>query len=1249
MAEETLITASISSINPNTLEPQDFTPADGDIIPNFEIDTSFSATSSNVEFYVYDSNNNLITADYNFTNWGVEYNDDDSISTIKLDPFKDCTNRGFNYGEVNTIYNFIDRRLDSSYTSPYFIKQISSDRTELRLENNFLTAESISSSFSEFQQEVLESTYFDEFYVCFGGNRNIIGVNGLLDTGSGEDFGVLVKLYEPLPSEFDLKTEVYVASKAGESVGYNIKFEDGIQSIDDLQFIQGPNTNLNIRNEINNSTEYKTYKDLNNTSITSSFYQLNSLLSRKGININIDYSSSFDGFVFLSSAKQRLLNFEYKVGLIESYRNDLNTLTGITGLTTESISYSESKATIDQKIETVTQNFDGYEYYLYYTSESTAWPKSNTSPPYLLYSTGSSQALTWLGSDEPTSSYYGGRIQTASIYDNDNQDNLFYSIPEFIRDDNDNVDYSLFINMMGQHFDNLWMYTQNITTKLDADNRLNYGVSKDLIGDVLKSLGTKLYSNNFAIEDLYSAVLGVTPSGSLLPPTGSELITNYITASGGPISLEDTNKEIYKRIYHNLPYLLKKKGTVEGIRNLITLYGIPDTVLRVSEFGGKDKINYNDYDYFYNRFSYRYNTLNSASVLIPWMGLSGSSELYVDWDYWVEGGEDYTVEEGVSGSGVPQTIQFRFKTPGIPPVDSGRYSQSLFVVKNPTLQGSGSDFNFGVFLTYTGSNQTSGSYSGSVVDPYNKYGDLSLVMSQSTGYVSTSLYLPFYDGGWWSVMVTQNATASRGEFWLHSANKIYEGFDGDKVGFSGSSKLSTLNQNSWTSFYSASSQVDGLYLGGYISGSQDTTGRWLHPSNSIFSGAFQEVRYSNQIISESVFKDYVMNPESIEGNGLENPSFNAINFRTALGNELEINISNSLTSENSHSYTSIHPAITASAPFLITQSFSDGTSNYLVRYYTSSLTGSYTSPQTETYYLDPPIAGIKNRSTDKIRSIYPINYGYVLSNQVSIEQNYPSSQSYVRDVNLLEVAFSPQNEINDDIIQSLGFFDIGEFIGDPRYATSSNTSYIDLDRRAQQYFRKYYKNYTIFDYVRLIKYFDNSLFKIIKDYVPARTSVSTGVVIKQHLLERNRYRPPQLTQSLHDYSGSIQVETFSGSAGGSVNKYNTSSISSSFFTVPGSVNVTQSWSESFITPSGSITTIHKIQDEFYDGEYSGSVITVDTGSLNPNTFIIESYPNLSYTLLYYTSSEASYENFTNLKTTPDEGEIYFWYDTGSYL
>jgi hypothetical protein len=59
--------------------------------------------------------------------------------------------------------------------------------------------------------------------------------------------------------------------------------------------------------------------------------------------------------------------------------------------------------------------------------------------------------------------------------------------------------------------------------------------------------------------------------------------------------IDDINKSIYKRIYHNLPYLLKKKGTVEGLRALITTFGIPDTILRISEFGGKDKNNTNDW------------------------------------------------------------------------------------------------------------------------------------------------------------------------------------------------------------------------------------------------------------------------------------------------------------------------------------------------------------------------------------------------------------------------------------------------------------------------------------------------------------------------------------------------------------------------------------------------------------------------------------------------------------------------------
>ncbi len=52
------------------------------------------------------------------------------------------------------------------------------------------------------------------------------------------------------------------------------------------------------------------------------------------------------------------------------------------------------------------------------------------------------------------------------------------------------------------------------------------------------------------------------------------------------------------------------------------------------------------------------------------------------------------------------------------------------------------------------------------------------------------------------------------------------------------------------------------------------------------------------------------------------------------------------------------------------------------------------------------------------------------------------------------------------------------------------------------YFEKYTHNYDIWDYIRLIRYYDNALFKMVKDYVPARTSLATGIVFIQHILER---------------------------------------------------------------------------------------------------------------------------------------------------
>ena len=58
--------------------------------------------------------------------------------------------------------------------------------------------------------------------------------------------------------------------------------------------------------------------------------------------------------------------------------------------------------------------------------------------------------------------------------------------------------------MIGQHFDNLWIYAKGVSDKYNADNRLDFGVSRDLVAEVLKNFGVKLYTSNKSIEDLLS-------------------------------------------------------------------------------------------------------------------------------------------------------------------------------------------------------------------------------------------------------------------------------------------------------------------------------------------------------------------------------------------------------------------------------------------------------------------------------------------------------------------------------------------------------------------------------------------------------------------------------------------------------------------------------------------------------------------------------------------------------------------------
>jgi hypothetical protein len=736
------------------------------------------------------------------------------------------------------------------------------------------------------------------------------------------------------------------------------------------------------------------------------------------------------------------------------------------------------------------------------------------------------------------------------------------------------------MDMIGQHFDNIWVYTKDISNRFDADNRLNYGISKDIVADAIKSMGVNLYQNNFSSDDLYSALLGINASGSLLPPTGSEVIETYVTASSDVTKLDDVNKEIYKRIYHNLPYLLKKKGTVEGLRALINTYGIPDTILRISEFGGKDKDNSNDWDYFQNKFNYAiYNSGSSTTS-------RASANFILDSDWMGGGGDDQ-----------PRTLFLKFK-----PESSPFSNLKSSIISSPAFTPNQS---WELLLEHTGSGAlTSGSYSGSIPSQSLEYGTLSF---WNSGTRLVEVKAPFYDGNWWSVLLGKEETY--GDAVLKVANSIYNGNDGFKIGYTASDSYASVWD--WGGGFSQTIYIPAENGNPIVRGGENYYG---------LTGSFQELRYYNSLANDisNSFHDYVVNPYSIEGRNYSSSADN-LAFRAPLGSDLNT---------STGTLTSIHPKITGS---YVTQSFLTGDSNYTIG------DDIVFVPQTEFVYYDQPAVGIKNRISEKIKSVNNIlPSGDTLSSYRTIQQRYPQSESYTRDVNYVEVAFSPQNEINDDINSSMGYFNIGEYIGDPQQVSQSINTYPDLDRLRDSYFEKYYKNYDWTDYVRLIKYFDNSLFKMIKDFVPAKSSVSTGVVIKQHLLERNKQRPAQVELSQHDYSGSITSSFISGGSAGVFDNL--------------SSQVTQSWTYSVDTQYGPQIITQSTQDEFYNGELSGSEFIATTGELNDeNTSKYPSTLEINYDIVFYTSSITPIEIFNNNNTSPNQGEIYLWYDTGSYI
>jgi hypothetical protein len=574
---------------------------DQNLLNTQTINQTFGYNKDYIELFIYDLNQNLIYSNLDYKSFksanNFSLNPNGSIPVIEIDPVNDIQSLNYISGEFLSQYNFFkSTSLDPSIN--LFIQEISDDRTEIRINSADITSDNLVTRGNSIIDSLTNSVEQKSFLLNQSNNTQILIVNAIIDENS-QTPSVLLKLYEPLPLNVDLKSTVWVTEEIIEPYVFNINLDTSIIPAPTPQ-LKGPNFDIDIDIKQNLGTKYENYSSLVSSLTGSSYRQVLNYMNDNSYDLNIDYTS-FNNFIHFSSAKKRLKIFYSKVKQIEDYNNNINVITGSTN-----ILKNEQTASIKQNIDDIVSKFDGFENYLYYESSSYAWPKITSAKPFILSTTAS--ANTW----------YNNYTSSANEYDENNLDHLYNIAPAYVKNDPLNYQsYYTFTDMIGHYFDNIWIYITSINELYNADNNLEKGVSKDIVYDTLRSLGVKLYNSKG--DNDFEDYIGGSNSGSTLFTDDFSVTSSYLNN----VPKKDLLAETFKRIYHNIPLLSKTKGTSTGLQELITTFGVTSSIFSPKEFGGSTKKNQlKGYDN--DKITIQNNTI-TGSVLSPFISLQQSS------------------------------------------------------------------------------------------------------------------------------------------------------------------------------------------------------------------------------------------------------------------------------------------------------------------------------------------------------------------------------------------------------------------------------------------------------------------------------------------------------------------------------------------------------------------------------------------------------------------------------------------------
>jgi hypothetical protein len=249
---------------------------------------------------------------------------------------------------------------------------------------------------------------------------------------------------------------------------------------------------------------------------------------------------------------------------------------------------------------------------------------------------------------------------------------------------------------------------------------------------------------------------------------------------------------------------------------------------------------------------------------------------------------------------------------------------------------------------------------------------------------------------------------------------------------------------------------------------------------ALLRGNVQEIRLYTELLSLDTIVTQSLSPFNYNGNTISS-SYDTLYLRIPLGSDLITYPENTDYEDNKAPNATFRNQYSASINL-------------------SPANVTFTSIE-ETHHLTTPDTVGSAMVSDKVRIDSGSVEDNILSPFISAETSPQDRQP--NDYSDLGVFFSPTFEINEDIVYTLGAFRMDDYIGDPQDYTSG--SYPDLASLKDQYFKKVERRYDFWDYIKLIQYFDHTLWKMIEQFLPAKVNARTGLVIEPHYLERTKF------------------------------------------------------------------------------------------------------------------------------------------------